>query len=101
MKKLMLIALFWIGSTLALADDITAGGSLYKTKGCIGCHGPAGKSVNPEAFPVLAGREPAYTVEQIMAFKKYTRMNPMMNGIVAGLSEEEIASIAAYLAAQK
>ncbi|MGM0564801.1 MAG: c-type cytochrome [Pseudomonadota bacterium] len=86
--------------SVTLADDISAGESLYNSKGCIGCHGAAGKSANPDNFPALAGKEAAFLKEQIIAFRDYKRENPMMNPMVQGLSDEQAGQIGAYLAAQ-
>lgn len=88
-------------SQAAWAADVKAGETAYVAKGCIGCHGPAGKSANPTAFPSTAGLDAAYTVEQLNAFRAGTRSNPMMSPMAAGLADEDIANIAAYLAAQK
>ncbi len=85
----------------AVAGDVAKGEKLYMGKGCIGCHGPAGKSPNPATFPSTAGLEAAYTIEQLKAFKSGERKNAMMSPMVATLNEDDMQHIAAYLAAQK
>jgi cytochrome c553 len=85
----------------ALAGDVAAGEKAFSAKACIGCHGPAGKSANPDMYPALAGKDAAFLIEQLNAFRSGERNNPLMTPMAAGLSDADIADIAAYLAAQK
>lgn len=85
----------------AVAGDLAAGEVTYSTKGCMGCHGPGGNSPNPDMFPKTAGLEEPYLVEQLKAFRGGERNNPMMTPMASGLTDEEIANLATYLAAQK
>lgn len=85
-------------STVATAGDIEAGKA--KSVICASCHGPAGHSVNP-LWPNLAGQKEQYLVKQIKAFRDGTRQDPMMAPMVAALSDEDIANLAAYYAAQQ
>jgi cytochrome c553 len=85
----------------AVAGDAAAGEQAYLTRGCIGCHGPAGKSANPEIYPATAGRDEAFLIEQLNAFRDGKRVNPLMSPMSAGLTDADIANISAYLAAQK
>lgn len=70
-----------------------------KSAACSGCHGADGNSRVP-LQPSLAGQDPKYIVHQIKAFKNGTRQNSAMNTIAAGLSEADMAALAAYFAAQ-
>lgn len=67
---------------------------------CIACHGPNG-SGNPQAkFPVLLGQQPAYTVQQLQAFKEGRRQNDdhaIMRDISARLSQADMEALALYL----
>lgn len=85
--------------TVELSTSALAGKSLYLSKGCIGCHGPEGKSRNPKTYPVLAGKSADYIVEQLTAFKTYKRRNPMMSSVAVNLQEEDMTQLAAYLSA--
>jgi cytochrome c553 len=86
--------------------DATAGESLY-TNGdasrnitaCVGCHGSAGNS-GSGAWPKLAGQHAGYLQKQLQEFKSGKRANPVMSGIAAGMEEQEMKNIAAYLAKQ-
>ena len=48
----------------------------------------------------LAGQKEAYLAAQIKAFRDGTRQNPMMSPMAQGLSDADIANLAAYLSAQ-
>jgi len=49
-------------------------------------------------WPNLAGQKAGYLVLQMKAFRDGTRNNPMMSPMAAGLSDDDIANIAAYFA---
>jgi len=81
-----------------------AGAAGNKVAMCIGCHGiPGYKSGYPEVYkvPMLGGQSAKYLENALQAYKKGERNNPGMRGIAAGLSDQDIADIAAYYAQQK
>ena len=87
--------------------DPAAGESLYSngdaTRGvtaCVGCHGPNGKSATG-TWPKLAAQHAAYLTKQLKNFKEGSRANPVMMGMAATLSEQDMINIAAYLAKQE
>lgn len=94
---LLLTSLFYSTPTLS-AGDAAAG----KTKSavCAGCHGLDGYSSN-DLWPNLAGQKNGYLVAQIKAFRDGVRESPMMLPMVANLSDQDIADIAAYYAGLK
>lgn len=71
---------------------------------CAVCHGVGGSNTNP-TYPQLAGQVPAYTKEQLLAFKNKTRADKdardYMWGWAALLSDAQIDALASYYAAQK
>jgi cytochrome c553 len=83
----------------ALAEGSAEKGE-SKSTACIACHGPGGNSVNPE-WPSLAGQGQEYIRKQLQAFKGGARKNPLMTPMAAGLSEDDMADLGAYFAAQK
>lgn len=83
-------------ATLA-AGDPEAGQA--KAAACAGCHGPNGASAVAQ-FPKLAGQHESYSVGQLKAFKSGERSNPMMTGMSAALSEQDMADIGAFFAKQ-
>ncbi len=86
----------------AKADS--AKGQSIANKVCAACHGADGNSPTP-VNPKLAGQIPEYIRKQLGNFKsvqgkKADRENPVMGGMAAGLSAEDIRDVAAYFAAQ-
>jgi cytochrome c553 len=67
---------------------------------CVDCHGATGVSPSPD-FPDLAGQDPLYTYKQLHDYKSGVRVNPLMQGYVAGLSERDMADLAQFYARQK
>ena len=67
---------------------------------CAMCHGPDGNSTNP-LFPKLAGQDPAYLYDQLLAFKSKTRSSAIMAPMAAGLSESDAADVARFYGAQR
>lgn len=103
MKTKLLIAAFCalVGASASVlaAGDAAAG----KTKSamCMGCHGVDGNSPSA-AFPSIAGQHAGYLEKQLADFKAAThRNNPTMLGMVAALSTQDMADLAAFYAAQK
>jgi len=94
----ILIGLSSLMSFALIAADSEAG----KTKSavCAGCHGADGNSLNP-VWPILAGQHASYLVKQMKNFKAAERLDPVMQSMVAALSEEDMQDIAAYFSSQK
>jgi cytochrome c553 len=93
----LLLAPFVLLGT-ASAGDVAAGQA--KSANCAGCHGMNGKSNNP-SNPNLAGQKEAYLEKAIKAYRDGQRKDPMMNSMVAGLSDSDIADLAAFFASVK
>ena len=89
------MALFAVDTAAA---DVAAG----KTKAamCAVCHGLNGLAKNPEA-PNLAGDNGNYLKKQLNAFKSGARQDPQMSIIAGGLSDDDIADLAAWYSALK
>jgi len=64
---------------------------------CTSCHGADGNSVAP-TFPKLAQQHPEYIVKQLTEYKSGKRANAIMMGFSAGLSEDDMRNIAAFVA---
>lgn len=89
--------------SLGLTAQVFAAGDAESGKNkaatCIGCHGPDGNSFNP-IWPKLAGQHPDYIVKQLSDFKAGNRKDPIMAGMAAPLSDQDMADLAAYYATQ-
>lgn len=90
-----LLAIF---SLPAWAQGDAAAGQA-KSAVCAACHGPDGNSTVPQ-WPKLAGQHEDYLERQQLLIKSGARSVPEMVGIMAGISEQDIADLAAYFAAQ-
>lgn len=80
-----------------LAGDAEAGKA--KTAMCAGCHAADGNSPLA-ANPKLNGQHEKYLAKQLADFKSGKRPSPVMAGMVAALSEQDMANIGAFFAAQ-
>jgi cytochrome c553 len=101
MKKLaipFLATVLSIASFSALAGDPVAGKA--KSMTCAGCHGINGISSNG-MWPNLAGQKEAYLASQLKMFRSGQRNNAMMTAMSKGLSDADIANLAAYYANMK
>ncbi len=79
------------------AGDVKAGQE--KSVMCASCHGADGNS--PIAiYPKLAGQSANYIAKQLADFKSGDRVDPVMAGMVAALSEKDMNDLAAYFAVQ-
>ena len=102
MKKLVVIAATCalLGSAPAAlaAGDPTAGKA--KSATCAACHNADGNSAVAQ-YPKLAGQSADYLVKQLQEYKSGARANPIMVGMVAPLSPQDMEDLAAYFAAQQ
>lgn len=65
---------------------------------CMACHSPNGSGM-PAQYPRLAGQHAAYTTAQLAAFKAGDlRKNQVMQGIAAKMSDQEMKSVADFIA---
>lgn len=96
------------GAALALllspaqaAGNAENGKSLAYT--CAGCHGIADyKNAYPSyRVPKIAGQNEGYLANALKAYRNGDRQHPTMSAQANSFSEQDIADIAAYLAAQK
>lgn len=101
-KKLQVLsislALTSATSILHAEGNINAG--KQKAASCTSCHGDDGNSM-VATFPKLAQQHSSYLAQQLLAFKDGRRSDPMMTPMALTLSDEDIADISSYYAAQK
>ena len=98
--KLILAAALLGGALLAMnaqaAGDAAAGEGKIGT--CVACHGTDGMAIAP-IYPNLAGQSATYLESSLKAYRAGERgggMSAMMAPMAQGLSDEDIADIAAY-----
>jgi cytochrome c553 len=87
------------GSLKKGATLVASGGG--KTTPCGVCHGTDLKGLGP--VPGLAGRSPSYIVRQLFDMQQGTRKgawSPLMQPVVANLTQDDMLAIAAYVASR-
>lgn len=101
MKRVLTVisfgALMAFSSTTLLANGNIAAGK-QKAATCFACHGADGNSVDPQ-YPRLAGQYNVYLQQVLHEYKGDqldARNNPIMKGMVANLSDQDIEDVAAY-----
>ena len=67
---------------------------------CAGCHGTNGYSAG-DVMPSLAGIDKRYMQKSMMDFRSGARPSTIMGRIARGYSDQEIAAIASFFAAQE
>ncbi len=88
-----------LNTSVFAAGDAAAGKA--KSAACAACHNADGNSTNP-TWPKLAGQHQKYIAKQLMDFKKgKMRNDPLMAGMVAALSPDDMQDLAAYFSSQK
>ncbi len=98
MKNLLISLIVSAGlMSVAHASDAEAGKA--KSATCAACHGADGNSLAP-TFPKIAGQGERYLIKQIKDIRDGNRQVPSMAPFVTGLSDTDIADLAAYFSAQ-
>ncbi len=101
LKYHTIAVLFTLGTAVpavATAADAEAGKA--KAAVCAACHGKNGIAAIP-GYPNLAGQNEQYLVAALKAYKNKQRsggQSAIMQGQAMGLSDEDIANLAAYFA---
>lgn len=96
--SIALLAALAAGPATAAEGNAEAGA--IKASQCSGCHGiPGWRNAYPGyRVPMLGGQHPAYIIAALQAYKNGTREHPTMRAIAAGLSDQDMADLAAFFA---
>lgn len=85
------------------SGDAARGQELHDQQFCASCHGEHGESLT-ENWPHLAGQRAEYTYKQLVDYAEHRRREDnrahIMNTITEGLSEQDMADLAAFYEAQ-
>jgi len=97
MNKLLvaLVAVLSFSGFVQAQGNIEAGKA--KSVTCTACHGEDGNSPS-NLYPKLAGQHATYLEKQLQQFKNGQRADPIMMGMAAALSEQDMQDLAAYYA---
>jgi cytochrome c553 len=97
--RVMTVCLTLVSGAVVMASPAMAAGDAAagkaKSATCVACHGAAGVSTNP-MWPNLAGQKDMYLAKQMKDFRDGKRSDPVMAPMAKGLSDEDIANLAAY-----
>ncbi|MBS0372441.1 MAG: cytochrome c4 [Proteobacteria bacterium] len=109
-KRSLLLSLLLAAGAVQAEEKASAQPDLAKAKQtaetvCVACHGADGNSQIP-TNPKLAGQHQEYLAKQLRNFKSQDgkpaeRANPVMGGMAAPLSDDDIKGLAAYFAGQQ
>ena len=67
---------------------------------CVACHGNDGVGILPE-YPNLAGQHADYIENSLRSYRSGLRKNPVMGGMAAALTDQDIKELAAYYSSQR
>lgn len=87
----------WTAETRQLVASGDSARGQQLAAGCIACHGAEGISETP-GYPHLAGQLATYTYKQLRDYQDDTRTQAVMNALVADLSDQDMADLAAWYA---
>lgn len=88
-----------VGAQQAITGDPAAGRD--KNSMCAGCHSiPGYKASFPEVYqvPLIGGQHEVYLVNSLKAYRSGERNHPTMRAIARGLTDQDIADLAAFYA---
>ena len=95
----------FLTAVLAMPAQAASGGSpakgQAKAAACAGCHGVDGNGGADPVWPRLAGQDADYTAKQLADFKSGARKDPIMAGMAAPFSAQDMRDIGAYYASLK
>jgi cytochrome c553 len=105
LSRLLICAGLLAIATVAQADEVKGNAAAGNAKVwlCVGCHSiPDYRADYPLVYrvPMLGGQNAAYIASALSAYKKGERKHPTMRSIAAGLSDQDMADIGEYYAAQ-
>jgi cytochrome c553 len=95
----VMIALAVLSLSMPMTQAADAQAGKAKASSCLGCHGPEGKGSGPN--PAIAGLPEKDFIAAMEAYKSGARKNSVMHAMTQGLSDEDIANLAAYFASLK
>jgi len=108
MKTTLRLFIGLAGLSLASLGYAQTVGNAEAAKGkiamCIGCHGIEDyRTAYPEVYsvPKIGGQSPQYILKALHAYGSGERSHPSMRAIARGLTEQDMADLAAYYGREK
>jgi cytochrome c553 len=105
LPRLLLAAGLALAGSAAQAEEVKGNAAAANAKVwlCVGCHSiPEYRADYPLVYkvPMIGGQNAAYIASSLAAYKKGERKHPSMRAIAASLSDQDMADIGEYYAAQ-
>ena len=101
LRSLLLATAVACISSTALAEEPPSGEELFNTRTCFTCHGKDGKTPILPNYPLIAGQNRDYVLQQMKDIKSGARSNsnsPAMQGVMHLVSDAEMEILADYVA---
>jgi cytochrome c553 len=98
-KAVFALVLALLTAPAALAQGDAQAGQAKATV-CAACHGATGNDSPLPNMPKLGGQGERYLFKQLQEIKAGIRVVPTMQGIVAPMSEQDLADVAAFFSGQ-
>jgi cytochrome c553 len=105
LPRLLLAAGLVLAGSAAQAEDVKGNAAAANAKVwlCVGCHSiPEYRADYPLVYkvPMIGGQNAAYIASSLAAYKKGERKHPTMRAIAGSLSDQDMADLGEYYAAQ-
>ena len=105
LPQLLLAFTFGLTGLAAQAQEVKGNAAAGSSKSwlCVGCHSiPEYRADYPLVYkvPMIGGQNAAYIASSLAAYKKGERKHPTMRAIAGSLSDQDMADLGEYYAAQ-
>ena len=105
LPRLLLAAGLALAGSAAQAEEVKGNAAAANAKVwlCVGCHSiPEYRADYPLVYkvPMIGGQNAAYIASSLAAYKKGERKHPTMRAIAGSLSDQDMADLGEYYAAQ-
>jgi len=95
-----LLAAIGLGLASPASAETPDGETLFNTRTCFTCHGKDGKTPILPEYPLIAGQNKPYVLQQLKDIKSGARANgntPAMRGVMHLVTDEEMEILADYV----
>jgi cytochrome c len=96
----LLLCLIGLGTATVASAETPDGETLFNQRTCFTCHGKDGKTPILPSYPLIAGQNAQYVLQQLKDIKSGARNNgssPAMSGVMHLVNEEEMKVLAEYI----
>ncbi len=104
LERQLLLAVLWVSIGLGAASTVFAetpdGAALFNQRTCFTCHGKDGKTPILPSYPLIAGQNAQYVLQQLKDIKSGARANgssAAMAGVMHLVNDEEMKVLAEYI----